>query len=184
MLWNLFLTFAKIGLFTFGGGYAMISVIENSCVENKQWITHEELMDMTVIAESTPGPIAINCATYVGYKMAGFWGALWATVGVVLPSLAVIYGISMFLEGFLEIQIVANAFQGIRVGVAILILNAALNMIKKMKKTTMSVAILAVSAAAILGALLLSWRLSSIVVMVVAGMVSLALFLRKERAGK
>ena len=184
MLWNLFLTFAKIGLFTFGGGYAMISVIENSCVENKQWITHEELMDMTVIAESTPGPIAINCATFVGYKMAGFWGALWATVGVVLPSLVVIYGISMFLEGFLEIQIIANAFRGIRVGVAILILNAALNMIKKMKKTTMSVAILAVSAAAILGALLLSWRLSSIVVMVVAGMVSLALFLRKERGGK
>ena len=80
----------------------MISVIEDNCVEKKKWITHEELMDMTVIAESTPGPIAINCATYVGYKMAGFWGALWATVGMILPSFVVIYAISMFLEQFLE----------------------------------------------------------------------------------
>ena len=86
MVFTLFFTFAKIGLFTLGGGYAMISIIENICVEQKKWITHDEMMDVTVIAESTPGPIAINCATYVGYKQKGIRGAMAATLGVVLPS--------------------------------------------------------------------------------------------------
>ena len=90
LLIELFLTFAKIGFFTFGGGYAMIAMIENACVEKKQWITHDEMMDVTVIAESTPGPIAINCATFVGYKQAGFLGSLIATIGMVLPSFMVI----------------------------------------------------------------------------------------------
>ena len=91
-LWaDLFLTFMKIGFFTFGGGYAMISVIEDICVEKKKWISHEEMMDITVIAESTPGPMAINCATYVGYRQGGLWGSVIATVGMVLPSFAVIY---------------------------------------------------------------------------------------------
>ena len=82
---DLFLTFAKIGFFTFGGGYAMISLIEDSCVEKKQWITHDEMLNVTVIAESTPGPIAINCATFVGYKQKGLTGAVVATIGIVLP---------------------------------------------------------------------------------------------------
>ena len=90
MLLDLFLTFAKVGLFTFGGGYAMLSVIEDICVEKKQWITHDEMMNVTVIAESTPGPIAINCATFVGQKKAGLKGALAATLGVILPSFLVI----------------------------------------------------------------------------------------------
>ena len=132
---ELFFTFAKIGLFTFGGGYAMISVIENECVDKKKWITHDEMMDITVIAESTPGPIAINCATFVGYKMAGFAGAVFATLGVVAPSFAIIYLNSIFLDNFLEIALVADAFQGIKAAVGILILNAAVNMMKKMKKT-------------------------------------------------
>ena len=80
---ELFLTFAKIGLFTFGGGYAMISMIENACVENKKWISHDDMMNITVIAESTPGPIAINCATFVGYKQRGLIGAIVATMGIV-----------------------------------------------------------------------------------------------------
>ena len=176
---ELFLTFAKIGMFTFGGGYAMISVIEDNCVEKKKWITHEELMDMTVIAESTPGPIAINCATYVGYKMAGFWGALWATVGMILPSFVVIYAISMFLEQFLEITIIANAFKGIQVAVGILILNAAFNMMKKMKKKAFPVAVLGVSAAVMLLGTLSGIRISSITLMLFAGIVSLALYLGK-----
>ena len=88
---ELFLTFLKIGLFTFGGGYAMISIIENNCVEKKKWITHDEMMDITVIAESTPGPIAINCATFVGYKIAGILGAIAATFGVVVPSFVIIF---------------------------------------------------------------------------------------------
>ena len=131
---ELFFTFVKIGLFTFGGGYAMISMIENNCVEKKAWITHDEMMDVTVIAESTPGPIAINCATFTGYKKAGFLGALVATLGMVVPSFIVIFLISMFLDNFLEITIVANAFKGIKVGVGLLILDAAITMINKMQK--------------------------------------------------
>lgn len=126
---ELFFTFVKIGLFTFGGGYAMISMIENNCVEKKAWITHDEMMDVTVIAESTPGPIAINCATFTGYKKAGFLGALVATLGIVVPSFIVIFLISMFLDNFLEITIVANAFKGIKVGVGLLILDAAITWI-------------------------------------------------------
>lgn len=133
-VFDLFLTFAKIGLFTFGGGYAMIAIIENICVERKKWLSHDELLNITVIAESTPGPIAINCATYTGYKKAKFAGALAATIGIVLPSFIVIYLISMFFNNFLEISIIANAFKGIKIAVGILILDAALTMIKKMHK--------------------------------------------------
>ena len=113
ILIELFLTFAKIGMFTFGGGYAMISLIENTCVENKKWITHDEMMTVTVIAESTPGPIAINCATYVGYKKGKLSGAIAATLGMVLPSFIIIFLISKCLNHFLEITWVANAFKGI-----------------------------------------------------------------------
>ena len=101
ILWDLFLTFAKVGVFTFGGGYAMIAVIEDICVGRKKWITHDEMMDVTVIAESTPGPIAINCATYVGYKLAGLAGAAIATLGIVLPSFLIIYAIARFMDNFL-----------------------------------------------------------------------------------
>ena len=138
ILLDLFLTFAKIGLFTFGGGYAMISVIENICVERKRWITHDEMMNVTVIAESTPGPIAINCATFTGYRQAGFAGALAATLGIIVPSFAIIWLISMFLDNFLELTLIANAFKGIKIAVGILILDAAMNMMKKMPKKKMA----------------------------------------------
>ena len=131
---DLFLTFAKIGFFTFGGGYAMISLIEDSCVEKKQWITHDEMLNVTVIAESTPGPIAINCATFVGYKQKGLTGAVAATIGIVLPSFCIIFLISMFLDNFLEIAWIAHAFMGVRIAVGILILDAAIKMFKKMQK--------------------------------------------------
>ena len=134
ILLDLFLTFAKIGMFTFGGGYAMISVIENNCVDRKKWITHDEMMNMTVVAESTPGPIAINCSTFTGYKIAGIPGAMVSTLGMVIPSFVIIFVISMFLDNFLELTIVANAFRGIKIAVALLILEAAISMIKKMKK--------------------------------------------------
>ena len=130
MLIDLFFTFAKIGMFTFGGGYAMISLIENTCVENKKWITHDEMMTVTVIAESTPGPIAINCATYVGYKKGKLPGAIVATLGMVLPSFVIIYLISKFLNHFLEITWVANAFKGIKIAVGILVVDVAIKMLK------------------------------------------------------
>ena len=133
ILLDLLLTFMKIGFFTFGGGYAMIAMMEGICVERKKWITHDEMMNVTVIAESTPGPIAINCATFVGWQQAGFAGALAATFGVVFPSFAVIFAISMFLDNFLEITVIASAFRGIKIAVGILILNAGITMLKKMR---------------------------------------------------
>ena len=136
MLSQLFFSFMKVGLFTFGGGYAMISVITDTCVEKKRWLTQDEMMDLTVVAESTPGPIAINCATYVGYKMAGMTGAVLATLGIVLPSFVILYLISMFLEHFLEYKMIAAACRGIKVGVSLLILDAGSTMLKKMKKKT------------------------------------------------
>ena len=174
ILLDLFLTFAKTGLFTFGGGYAMISVIEHNCVTGKGWLTHDEMMDITVIAESTPGPIAINCATFTGYKMAGVAGAVVATLGVVTPSFLVIYLISMFLDRFLEWTIIANAFKGIKIAVGILILDAAITMIKKMRKKKLPVAIVVCSCGMMLCANLFAWNFSSISLLLVAAGVSLA----------
>ena len=134
ILKDLFLSFAKIGMFTFGGGYAMIALIENECVENKKWITTDDLSTITAIAESTPGPIAINCATFTGYMQAGMAGAVSATLGMITPSFLIIYLISMFFDNFLEITIIASAFKGIKIAVGVLIFQAAVNMIKKMKK--------------------------------------------------
>ena len=179
ILMELFLTFAKIGLFTFGGGYAMIALIENACVEKKGWITHDEMMNVTVIAESTPGPIAINCATFVGYKKGGFIGALIATIGMVLPSFLIIYLISMFLDNFLEITIIAHAFKGIKVAVGLLILDAAITMIKKMHKKVLPRAIMLCSFAVMLMINLFAWNFSSISLMLIAAAVSLSIFIMK-----
>ena len=172
---EIFITFMKIGAVTFGGGYAMIGIIEDVCVEQKKWLTHEEMMDVAVIAESTPGPIAINCATYAGFVRGGLPGAAAATLGVVLPSFTIIYLISMFLEHFLEIRIIASAFMGIKLCVALLIVNAGINMLKKMKKKKLSLVLLSAGFLMMLGALLFGVKLSSIVLMVGAGVVSLAL---------
>ena len=184
ILLDLFLTFAKIGLFTFGGGYAMISIIENNCVERKKWITHDEMMNVTVIAESTPGPIAINAATYVGYRQAGVPGAIAATLGIVLPSFSIIYLISMFLDNFLELTVIANAFQGIKIAVGLLILNAGINMVKKMPKKALPRTIMVCAFAAMTLINILSLRISSIALMALAGVVSLSIFAVKGGAGK
>ena len=184
MLLQLFLAFAKTGLFTFGGGYAMISLIENTCVEKKHWITHDEMMDITVIAESTPGPIAINCATYVGYKQKGFAGALAATVGMILPSFCIIFAISMYLDRFLEITWIAHAFQGIKIAVGILILDASIRMLQKMQKKPMPRAIMLCGFTAMLLINIFSVRISSIILMLTAGLVSLIIFMVKKPAVK
>lgn len=177
MIVSLFLTFAKIGLFTFGGGYAMIAIIENICVEKKKWITHDEMMDITVIAEATPGPIAINCATFVGYRQKGIWGAISATFGVALPSFIIIYLISIFLDNFIEIAWIANAFKGIRTAVGILILDAGINMFKKMKKKVLPCLIMACSFVAMLLISVFAWNFSSIFLMLIAALVSLVVFI-------
>lgn len=183
VLSDLFLTFAKVGLFTFGGGYAMISVIENACVEEKKWITHDEMMDVTVIAESTPGPIAINCATYVGYHQAGFSGAVAATLGIVMPSFLIIYLISAYLNRFLEIEWIAAAFKGIKIAVGVLIVQAGFNMVKKMPKKPLPRAFMIFAFSVVLLANMMSMKLSTIVLMMLCGLVSVALFVMK-RGGK
>ena len=184
LLLDLFLTFAKIGVFTFGGGYAMIAIIENNCVERKKWISHDEMMDMTVIAESTPGPIAVNCATFTGYKKAGLIGAIVATFGMVLPSFIIIYLISMFLDNFLELTIIANAFKGIKIGVGILILDAAITMIKKMPQTKLPLTIMICSCIVMLCINLFAWNFSSISLMLIAGAISLNIFILNEVQNK
>ncbi|MBO5129405.1 MAG: chromate transporter [Oscillospiraceae bacterium] len=182
-LTELFLTFLKVGMFTFGGGYAMISVITNACVEQKKWLTHDEMMDMTVIAESTPGPIAINCATYVGYRQAGFSGAVAATAGMVVPSFVIIYLISMVLENFMEITIIASAFQGIKIAVGLLIVNAAVTMLRKMKKTPLACVLSVCSCAAMLLINIFSWKISSVSLMLIAGVISLVACTPQKEGG-
>ena len=175
ILFDLFLVFFRIGLFTFGGGYPMIAMMEQICVEKKKWITHDEMMNITVIAESTPGPISVNCATFVGYRQAGFAGSCISSLSLVLPPFCVIYLISMFLDNFLEITVIANAFKGIKIAVAILILNAAITMIKKMPKQILPCIIATCSFAAMLLINIFSWNFSSISLMLIAAVFSLIL---------
>ncbi len=184
LLWNLFLTFSKIGLFTFGGGYAMISMIEDACVEKKKWITHDDMMNITVVAESTPGPIAINCATFVGYKQKGFAGAVTATVGMVLPSFVVILLIAKLLDNFLGITIIANAFKGIKLAVGLLILDAAIKMIKKMQKKPLPQTIMISAAVIMLLINIFAINFSSVALMLIFGGISLVIFLTKGNRRK
>ena len=172
---DLFLTFTRVGLFTFGGGYAMIPVVENACVEKKHWITHDDMMNVTVIAESTPGPIAINCATFVGYRQKGLLGALAATVGMVLPSFVVIFLISLFLDRFIEIKLVASAFRGIKLAVGILIIDAGVRMIKKMPKKTVPLILLGCAFTAMIIIDFFSLNFSSIYLMLAAAAAGLVI---------
>ena len=134
-LLELFWTFFKIGGFTFGGGHAMIPLIQKETVENKKWITDDDILEIIAIAESTPGPVAINSATFVGYRTAGFWGAVFATFGVVLPSFCIILAIAYLLDNFMEIKAVQYAFKGINAGVLALLFKALWNMYKKSPKS-------------------------------------------------
>lgn len=176
LLGELLLTFAKIGMFTFGGGYAMISLIHHTCVEQKKWLSEDEMLNLTVIAESTPGPIAINCATYVGFKMAGFAGAAAATLGMVLPSFVIIYAISMYFDRFLEIAIIAKAFRGIKVGVGILILRTGLNMVQKTPKKPQPRIIAGCAFGAMVLISLFSLKISTVTLLLITAVVSLGLF--------
>lgn len=137
-IWLLFLTFFKIGAFTFGGGYAMIPLIQKEVADKRKWITEEDILDIIAIAESTPGPIAVNSATFVGFKAAGFWGAFASTLGVVLPSFVIITVIAYLLNNFSEYKGVKYAFFGVRAGVLALIIKGLLSMYKQAKKSSSS----------------------------------------------
>lgn len=182
--WDLFLIFFKIGVFTFGGGYAMISLIDDECVVKKNWITADELMEVTIVAESTPGPIAINCATFVGYRQAGILGAIVSTIGVVLPSFIIIYAISLFFDNILENKIVANAFKGIKVAVSLLVFTAALRMLKIIPRQKLPLIIMALTFAAMILISVFSINFSSIYLILIAGLIGyisyIVLRFRKE----
>ncbi|MBR7165777.1 MAG: chromate transporter [Clostridia bacterium] len=173
---SLFLSFLKIGAFTFGGGYAMISIIENEVVSEKKWLSHDEMMDITVVAESTPGPLAINTATFVGYKTAGVLGAALATAGVVLPSLVIIYVIAMFLENFLAIKWVESAFGGIQAAVAFLIFGAGWKMFRKMKKKALPLTVFGISLAVMFLVKMGVFGFSSIYLILISALVGLVAY--------
>lgn len=166
---ELFGTFFKIGAFTFGGGYAMVALLEHEFVEQKQWVTREEFLDMVAIAESTPGPMAVNSATYIGYKIEGAAGAAAATLAVCLPSFAVIYAISLFFDRFLQLTVVANAFRGIQVCVIYLILSAGIKMLKNLERTWFNTAVVLAVLTAMVGCSVLAVNFSSIFYILLCG---------------
>ena len=184
ILLELFLTFFKIGLFTFGGGYAMIPLIEDACVEKKSWLSHDDMMNLTVIAESTPGPIAINCATFVGYQQKGLVGSMVSTMGMVLPSFLIICFISTYLDNFLEITIVANAFTGIKIAVGILILDASFKMLKQIPRKPVPCILLVCSFVTMVLIDFLSWNFSSFLMMPLAAVISLVVFIARNTFSK
>ena len=186
LLGSLFLTFFKIGALTFGGGYAMIALIERACVDKKKWITAGELAETVVIAESTPGPIAVNCATYVGLRQAGIAGAVAATLGVVLPSFLVILATSFFLDRFLEVRLIAAAFRGVKIAVALLIVNVGVDLFRKLPKTALSRAVFACAALFVLAAEAAAWRFSVIPLLLVSAAVGIAVYAvsRRKKEGE
>lgn len=173
IVFTLFYTMLKIGLFTFGGGYGMIALLENEFVSKRKWLSKEEFLDMIAIAESSPGPIAINSSTYIGYKMAKFWGSLAATVAVCIPSFVIIFVISLFLDAFLSFEYVAYAFRGIQVGVAFLIFTAGLKMLKDIKRKPLPIIILSVTAILMICFALFAVKFSSIYYILISGVVGL-----------
>ena len=167
----------KIGLFTFGGGYAMVVLLEHELVEKKGWIEKSDFYDMLAIAESTPGPIAINSATFIGYRLAGVLGSIFATVAVCIPSIVIIYLISLFFDAFLSITLVGYAFKGIQACVSYLILSAGIKMIKKLDKNALSVTLMVLSLGVFIAFTLLSVSFSSIFYILIGAGVSLTVYL-------
>lgn len=170
---DLFLTFFKIGLFTFGGGYAMISTIREIIVEKKNWITDDELMQIITIAESTPGPIAINMATYIGYKQKKVLGSILATLGVVLPSFVIIFLISLFLERFMEFKVVQYAFVGINAAVAFLIIKTGISLLLKVEKKILPIGTFIIVFSLMIILDILSLKFSSLYYIIIGGIIGI-----------
>lgn len=182
-LGTLFFTFFKIGLFTFGGGYAMIALLEEEFIQRRKWLDKDEFLDMTAIAESTPGPVAINSATYLGYKPAKVPGAATATVAVCLPSFLIIYAISLFFEQFTQLTVIANAFKGIQICVIYLIFSAGVRMLKALDKSPFATGVLAAVMLVMVGLSLAGVSVSSILLILLSGAAGVAAWLigrRKE----
>ena len=174
---SLFLTMLKIGLFTFGGGYAMIALFENEFVEKKKWLEKDEFLDVAAIAESTPGPIAINAATYIGYKNAGIIGSIIATLGICIPSFIIIYAISLFFDAFLSLTLVAYAFKGIQICVVYLILTAGLKMLAHMKKNAFNIIIISITLICMVVFSLFAVKFSTIFYIMISGACGVVVYL-------
>ena len=189
LLLSLFWVFFRIGAFTFGGGYAMIALLQNEFVENKKWIDKEDFLNMIAIAESTPGPIAINSATYLGYRRAGVLGSAAATLGVVLPSFIIIYTISLFFDAFLSLTFVSYAFRGIQACVVYLILSAGIKMFKGIKKNVYGIIAFSLTISLLVALSLFSIKFSAIFYILVGGTAGLVIYLiglirNKKEVGK
>ena len=178
------LSMLKIGCFAFGGGYAIIALLENEFISKRNWIDHDEFLDVVAIAESTPGPIAINVATYIGYKLKGVFGAVVATVGMCLPSFVIMYLVSLFYEQFMEITLVAAAFKGIQICVVYLIASAGLKMLKKMKKTPQNIIVFSVTCIGMILCTLFNVHISSVWFILAAGVLGLSIFFIKKTRAK
>ena len=182
-LWDLFSTFFKIGLFTFGGGYAMMAMMEEEFVQKKKWIKSEDMLDIVALSESTPGPVAINSATNLGFRMRGFWGALVATCAEILPAFVIMFIISLFLNQFMQIRMVKAAFSGIQCAVAVLIVQAGIRLFKSLPKDTVTLVIFGVVVAALLLIHIFSWSFSSLLFILAGAVVGFALGLCKKKEG-
>ena len=174
---DLFWTMFKIGLFTFGGGVAMISLFQSELIQRKKWLDQDEFLDIIAIAESTPGPIAINTATHVGYKMIGVLGSALATLGVVLPSFIIVYVISLFLDAFLTFTVVQYAFCGIQACVVYLIISAGSKMLSSIKKTPFNVIVLSAVFLCMIVFSVLSVNFSTILCILACGVLGVVVYL-------
>ena len=181
---KLFFVMLKIGLFTFGGGYAMIALLENEFVSKLKWINEEEFTDMVAISESTPGPIAINSATYIGYKIGSILGSFICTVAICIPSFVIIYIISLFFNAFMEIQWIAAAFKGIQVCVVYVILSAGIRMLIKMKKTAFNIIIIAVTSVCMILFSIFAVDFSSVLYILISGIIGLLFYTIKRMQDK
>lgn len=181
---RMFLVMVKIGLFTFGGGYAMIALLESELVAKRKWLEKDEFLDMIAVAESTPGPVAVNMATFIGYRQGGVAGAAFSTLGVCLPSFLIIFGISFFFDAFLSLSYVSYAFKGIRVCVIYLILSSGWKLLKTMERTPFSLLLFGTVFSALLIFSLLSVRFSSVLYILLSALAGFFLYLiQKIRKG-
>ncbi len=177
IVFELFITMLKIGLFTFGGGYAMIALLESEFVSRKKWLDKEEFLNIIAIAESTPGPIAINSSTYIGYKLAGVLGSASATIAVCIPSFVIIYAISLFFDAFLSLTYVAYAFKGIQVCVIYLITSAGLKMWKGIEKNAFNIGVMSVTVLCMLLFALFSVKFSTVFYILISGALGVFVYL-------
>ena len=183
---ELFLTFFKLGLFSIGGGPTMLTLLQGELVEKKKWLDNDELMEITAIAESTPGPIAINLATYLGYKRGGFFGALFSTLGVIVTPFVLMFLISLFLEQFLTLEAVKYAFMGVKVGVVFLLLKVSFTLVKGMKKDLFGILLMLVVTIAMVVITILSVNFSAIYFILLGALLGLLIYgiIPKKRGNK